>query len=180
VGASINEFLANFSGGGARPNRYSVILTFPTGVPNAIAASTKAGFTCKATSIPGSNMGVIDLPYKGRQAKVPGDKVFDDWNVTIMIDNDFATRDVFETWHDLILGFESNVANENMVNPANCFARAEVRQLDRADRVIKTYFVESIFPSQVSEIQLAWDANDQVMEQNVSFAINGWKSNAIA
>jgi len=102
--ASPLDFLANFQGGGFRPNRYQVILTFPAGVPNALNAATKFGFTCKAAAIPSSQMGVAEIPYMGRQIKVPGDKTWDDWNVTVMLDTDFATRDVFETWHDLILG----------------------------------------------------------------------------
>lgn len=176
MSADIHSFLANFQGGGARPNRYEVVLTFPAGIPNGISASVKAGFTCRSASIPASNMGVIDVPYKGRQVKVPGDKVWDDWTVQILIDNDFATRDVFERWHDLILGFDSNVASNGFVNPANAFARAQVNAMDRYDQVIKTYVVEGMFPSQVGELSLAYDANDQIMEQSVTFAINGWSS----
>lgn len=176
MSADIHTFLANFAGGGARPNRYEVVLTFPAGVPNALPASVKAGFTCRAASIPASNMGVVGVPYKGRTIKVPGDKEWDDWTVQILIDNDFATRDVFERWHDLILGFDSNVASNGFVNPANAYARATVNQLDRYDAIIKTYVIDGMFPSQVGELSLAYDANDQIMEQSVTFAINGWSS----
>lgn len=174
--ASVYDFLANFRGGGARPNRYEVILTFPQGVPNAVAAATKIGFTCTAATIPSSNMGVIDVPYMGRQVKVPGDKIFDDWSVSVLIDNDFLGRSVFERWHDMLLGFRSNVAQPQMVNPINAYARAIVNQLDRADNVIHTYEVEGMFPSQVGEITLGYDQNDQIMLQPVTFAINGWSS----
>ena len=175
--ASIYDFLSNFRGGGARPNRYEVILTFPAGVPAAIAASQKISFTCSAATIPSSNMGVIDVPYMGRQVKVPGDKIFDDWSVSVLIDNDFLGRSVFEKWHDLLLGFRSNVAAPQMVNPINAYARAIVNQLDRADNVIQRYQVDGIFPTQVGGIQLGYDQNDQVMLQPITFAINGWSSN---
>lgn len=173
--ADIYSFLSNFKGGGARPNRYQVVLDFPKGV-GSTETSRKIGFTCKATAIPSSNMGVIDLPFMGRQIKVPGDKTWDDWNVTVLIDNDFATRDVFEAWHNKILGFQSNVADKDFIDPANVYAKAQVHQLDRADTIVKTYFVEGIFPTSVGEISLGYDSNDQVMEQPVTFAINGWST----
>lgn len=172
--ASINDFLANFQGGGARPNRYEVILTFPAAVPFAIDAGKKIQYTCKAATIPSTNLGVIDVPYKGRQLKVPGDKVWDDWQATILIDNDFLARKSFETWHNLINGFRTNVADVNFVNPANLYASAQVFAMDRSDRVIRTYQIDSMFPTMVSEVQLGYDQNDMVMEQQVTFAINGW------
>ena len=175
--ASVFDFLANFRGGGARPNRYEVILTFPMGVPFAQAASQKIGFTCSAATIPSTNIGVIDVPYMGRQVKVPGDKIFDDWTVSVLIDNDFLGRSVFEKWHDMLLGFRSNVAQPQMVNPANAYARAIVNQLDRADNIVQRYQVDGIFPTQVGEITLGYDQNDQVMLQPITFAINGWSSN---
>lgn len=173
--ASVHDFLANFQGGGLRPNRYEVILTFPASV-DAGQASKKVAFTCKAAAIPASNLGVVDVPYMGRQVKVPGDKTFDDWTVQIILDNDLLGRKVFERWHDQLLGFESNVAQDFMVNPSNAFATAVVNAMDRADRIIATYTVEDMFPSQVGEVTLGYDQNDQVAEQSVTFAINGWSS----
>ena len=174
--ASIHTFLANFRGGGARPNRYKVILTFPPGISGALVASTKAGFTAKAASIPASSMGVIDVAYMGRQVKIAGDKVWEDWNVTCYVDQDWVTRGVFEEWHNKILGFDTNVASEGYQDPANYFARAKVQCLDRYDRVTRTYDVEGMWPSNVGEVTLGYDQNDQVMEQQVTFAINGWSS----
>ncbi len=178
--ASVHDFLANFQGGGLRPNRYLVVLTFPGSVSSATGGqpATKIGFTCKAATIPSSNMGVIDVPYMGRQVKVAGDKVWDDWTVQIILDNDLIGRQVFERWHDQILGFQSNVATPEFVNPSNYYAQAEVTLLDRADQPLQTYLVDSMFPSQVAEIQLGYDQNDQVAEQSVTFAINGWANGA--
>ena len=176
--ASVHNFIANFRGGGARPNRYNVILTFPPAVPQGLVAATKLGFTCKATAIPASSMGVIDAPYMGRQVKIPGDKVWADWTVTALVDQDYLARGSFETWHNLINGFDTNVASAGMQDPANCFARAKVQLLDRYDRVTRTSDVEGIWPSEVGEITLGYDQNDQLMEQQVTFAINGWSSDS--
>jgi hypothetical protein len=170
---SINSFIANFQGGGARPNRYEVILTFPALVANPFA-TTKASYTCKAASIPSSNMGAVDVPYMGRSVKVAGDKTFDDWNVTIINDTDFSVRDTFEQWVDRILGHERNASANGWENPSNYYANAVVRQLGRENQVLKEYAVEGIFPTQVGDIQLGYDQNDQIEEFQVTFAVNYW------
>lgn len=182
MGASISEFLANFQGGGLRPNRYRVVMTFPSAIAGlgGSDASRKISYTCSAAAIPATNMGVIDVPYYGRQLKVPGDKVWDDWNVTIHLDNDMLGRNIFEDWHNAINGFQSNItANPALVNPSNVYANASVELLDRADQVLTVYEVTSMFPTLVSEITLGYDANDQIALQTVTFAINGWRTRDI-
>lgn len=178
---SISDFMANFKGGGLRPNRYKVIMTFPSAVAGFDPqAAEKISYTCMAASIPSSNMGVIDVPYYGRQLKVPGDKIWDDWNVTINLDNDMKGREIFEQWHNAINGFESNVAQSDaLVNPSNVYANAQVFLLDRADKTLAVYRVEGMFPVQVGEVTIGYDQNDQIAQQQVTFAINGWTTDKI-
>lgn len=76
----------------------------------------------------------------------------------------------------MLLGFNSNVAQPQMVNPINAYARALVQALDRAENVVREYQVEGMFPTQVGEVVLGYDQNDQVALQQVNFAINGWSS----
>jgi len=174
--SSVYTFLANFQRGGFRPNRYRVNVTFPAGVNDSTDASRKISFTCTSASLPSSNIGIVTVPYMGRPVKLPGDKTFDDWTVQVVLDNDFLGRRVFEQWHDMLLGFESNVAQEQMINPANAFATATVYALDRAENVLRTYTIEGMFPSVLGEVTLGYDQNDQVAMQSITFAVNGWKS----
>lgn len=174
--ANINAFLNSFQGGGMRPNRYEVIIGFPTalGVTDT-ATQQKISFTCKAASIPSSQIGTANVPYKGRMIKVPGDRVFDDWNVTILIDNDFKGRDVFERWVSIMIGNSTNTTlSANEVNPLKVFGQAQVHLLDRYDKIIKRYQVTGMYPSSVGEVALGYDQNDSVAEQQVTFAVNEW------
>ncbi len=170
------QFMANFDGGGARPNRYEVIFTFPQGI-GSIKEAQKISVGCKAASIPSSTLGIAMAYYKGRQVKLPGDKEWDDWTVGIYVDNDFLTRRVFETWHENLLSFRENVTASGWQSPIRGLATAQVNQLDREERVIASYTVEGIWPTNVGEITLGYDQNDTIMEQSVTFAINGWRNN---
>lgn len=178
MAANINSFLNNFQGGGARANRYEVIIGFPTflGVTD-ITIQQKISFTCTSASIPASTIGEATVPYKGRTIKIPGDRTFENWNVTILIDNDFIGRDIFERWVAGMLGNGTNVVNSpNELNPVKIFGQAQVNMLDRSDRVIKRYQVTGMFPSNVGEVSLGYAENDAVMTQSVSFSINEWQA----
>ena len=174
----VSTFIANFQGGGARANLYSVVLTFPAGIADNFTAQ-KASFTCTASSLPSSNTGIKMVPYMGRQVKLAGDKTFDDWTITIMNDTDFSVRNAFERWADAISGHASNLAAGGYSNPANYFANATITQLDREGYELKTYNFVDIFPIQVSEIQMGYAQNDVVEEFSVTLAVNYWSSAGI-
>lgn len=174
--ADIHGFIANFQGGGARPNRYEVLITFPETI-GSTSIGQKISFTCKASALPGSTLGEAIAPYKSRQIKFPGDAVFNDWNVTILIDNDFKGRGVFEKWVNLMNGWESNTTVAGFQNPSKIFGTGTIKALDRVDDVIQTYTVQGIWPKDVGEIALGYDTNDTIMEQNVTFAVNNMISN---
>lgn len=172
---AVSDFISMFQGGGARPNLYSVVLTFPVGIADNFT-SQKASFTCSAASLPSSNTGMTMVPYMGRQVKLAGDKTFDDWTVTILNDTDFSVRNAFERWADAISGHASNLAASGYSNPTNYFANATITQLDREGNELKTYEFQDIFPLQISEIQMGYAQNDTVSEFSVTLAVNYWAS----
>lgn len=174
--AEITAFMANLQHGGFRPNRYKVILTFPPGVVNATMAAIKTGFTCSAASIPQLTEGVAEVAYMGRILKLPGDRTWDDWTITVYVDNDFVQRDAFESWHENMLGLSSNVAAPGYASPGGAFASARVQALDRYDNVTREWELEAIWPTNVGEITLGYDQNDQVATMQVTFAVNGMRS----
>jgi hypothetical protein len=180
VNMGINNFIGNFNDGGFRPNRYRVIMTFPSEVGGAQAAN-KISFACKATSVPASILGTAIAPYMGREVKFAGDRTFDDWTVTVMVDNKLVTRDAFEQWSANINATTENVAIDGWGNPSNYMANAIVQLLSNEGDVLKEYAIEGMFPINVGELTLAWDANNTIAEMPVTFAINWFqKSDTIS
>lgn len=166
---SIDTFIANFSGG-ARPNRYRVIITYPTavGTPN-----VRDEILCRAAGMPSSNIGMIPVPYKGRTIPVPGDRVFEDWTATFFNDVSMSHRNTFERWSNLIMSHEGNIQETNSYK--DLLATIDVSQLDRKDNVVKTVRLLNAFPTMVTQIDLAYDANDIPSEFSVSFAYSHWE-----
>lgn len=171
-GASIQDFLGKFAGG-ARANRFSVeVHRASTG-----GAFKDFQFLCKAASIPLSSIGVAEVAYMGRTIKVPGDKEFDDWTVTVYNDVNWNLRGEFEKWLNDILQHGANTTKMSEENE-DYFGSAIVHQLDRKGEEIKAarYEFKNMFPTAVGEIELAWDNNNAIETFDVTFAINHWES----
>jgi hypothetical protein len=168
----INDFVAKFQGGGARPNLYMVTLNFPAGVSSS-GDAIKNSYMCKAATLPQSTIGQVLVPFMGRQVKVAGDKEFPEWTVTMINDTDFSARRSFETWLNTI---NTHVANTGVANPSEYYADLKVEQLDRQGEVVYTYDMKACFPTEVGEVTLGYDNNDAVQEFTVTFAVNYWTS----
>lgn len=164
--ASISQFKAALRGGGARSNRFEVLVDFPAYAGGADEIR-KTAFLCSSTQLPGSTLGVIEHPFRGRVLKMAGDRMFDEWECSFINDTDFALRDAFERWHNGINSYNSNVGFNA---PNDYFSTVTVYQLDNADRRIKEYSMTMAWPSVVAPIEVGQDQNNQIEMFSVTFA----------
>ena len=164
--SNIAEFKSQFQGG-VRPNQFSVrIDRSPVGGAN-------FQFLGKAASIPASTIGNVDVPYRGRQLKVPGDRTFEDWSLTVFNDGEWSARSYFEKWMQVLQGHRTPVRS---VSATEVYGNGIVQQLSRTGNPIATYVMEDIYPTNVAAIDLGFDTNDSVEEFQVTFAVNNWYS----
>jgi hypothetical protein len=167
---TINAFRAQLSGGGARPSQFKVILTFPTWA-DGTAAAVKGEFLVKATSLPASTIAPIDVPYRGRITKIAGERMFANWNVTIINDNDFMIRNALERWSKGVIDHEST---NGRLASSSYQTDMVVQQLDRNDVAIKSYKFFNCFPQNISEIQLDFGSVANIEEFNCEFSVDYW------
>ena len=120
-------------------------------------------------------MGIIEIPFRGRQLKIAGDRTFETWSPTIINDTDFKVRDSMERWMN---GINAHSANTGLVAPADYSADLIVEQLDRDEAVLKKYNFRGCFPTNVSAIDLAYETNDAIEEFTVEFQVQYWESNS--
>jgi len=171
---SIEDFKAVLQGGGVRPTMFEVELTFPESVAPDLGEVTRDGtFLIKAAGLPSSNIGIIAVPFRGRKLKVAGDRVFDDWTVTIINDVTFGLRVAMEKWSEKIQNHNYALGSTALVD---YYASAIVRQLDRDGAVLRSYRFEGIWPSQVGEIGLDFEAQNAIEEYSVTFAVQYWSA----
>ena len=170
---TINEFRSSaLASGGARANLFDVSISGTAATANLGGATKEFTFACKAAAIPAMTVGVVEVPYFGRVVKVPGNKTFDNWTVTIINDEGFLIRSGMEEW---MASMGSHLGNVNTATNANLYGQGTVKQYAKtAGAAIETYDFVNIFPVNMSEITLGWDANDAIEEFTVEFAYDYW------
>jgi hypothetical protein len=178
---TISQFKSAMVGGGARPNLFEVELTtLPSGIS---WDADNFRYMCKAAALPAQNMGVIDVPFRGRVFKVAGDRTIDTWTVTVINDEGFRLRKAFEDWAELIAKLDTNIG---ATDPNAYMVNAKVFQLGRgavassqnnqgnANAVLAEYEFIDIFPTNVAQIDLSYDTSDTVEEFTVEFQVQSF------
>ena len=181
---TLSQFKSKLIGGGTRPNLFEVsIPTFPSAISEAWSAGDDSEngifkFLCKATALPASNLGSVEVPFRGRILKVAGDRTFDDWTVTIINDEDFKLRTAFERWSNVMSRLDDATG---VTNPTSYMTDGYVQQLGRGGQiaaasndggessVLRSYKFFDVFPVTVGEIALSYDTTDTLEEFEVTF-----------
>ena len=156
--ANINDFKAKLAGGGARANQFKVTMPFP-GYAQVGGEIEDLAFLCTSTTIPAMTVGNVNVPFRGRQIKIAGDRTFGDWSITVLNDTNFKLRNAFERWQN---GINNMSDNEGLSNPVDYQVDAFVDQLDRNGNVIKSYTFRGMFPTTLDDIALSYSDNNSV------------------
>tara|TARA_Y100000004_G_scaffold15443_1_gene16184 strand:+ start:401 stop:928 length:528 start_codon:yes stop_codon:yes gene_type:complete len=167
----VDDFKAKLTGGGARPNLFKATINFPA---YAGGDTEFTSFMVKGAGLPASTVANIDVPFRGRQLKIAGDRTFEPWTITIINDSEMKVRNAFETW---LNGINAHVANEGLSNPSDYQADMIVEQLGKDGAVTKTYTIRGGYPTNISQIDLSYDTNDQIEEFTVEINYQYWESN---
>ena len=171
--ANINDFKAKLAGGGARPNQFKVTMPFP-GYAQVGGEIEELAFLCKVTQLPAMTVGMVTVPFRGRQIKIAGDRTFADWTITVINDTNFKIRNAFERWQN---GINNMTDGEGLTNPADYQVDAFVDQLDRNGATLKSYTLRGAYPMEVAAIELDYGNNDTIEEFQVTFNYQYFESN---
>lgn len=181
---SIDTFKAALIGGGSRPNLFRVMLAVPPiglaantgGVPTTsglgVDLVTKGSFLIKSASLPSVKVEPIEVKYQGRKLKIPGDKSFDEWKIKVINDADNSVRDFFEKWSNAINSHVGNVALS--LTPSAFMADWSVEQLSKTGDLISAYYIVGCWPSEIGEIELSWDNENEIEEFEVTLPYQYW------
>ena len=167
----VDDFKSKLTGGGARPNLFKATINFPA---YAGGDTEFTSFMVKGAGLPASVVSSIDVPFRGRQLKIAGDRTFEPWTITVINDAEMRVRNSFETWMN---GINEHVNNTGLSNPVDYQADMIVEQLDKDGNVTKTYTLRGAFPINVSQIDLSYDQSDAIEEFTVEINYQYWESN---
>lgn len=172
---TINKFKSKLTGGGARPNLFEVILSFPgsADVDNASGVVDDARILVKAAALPASTIAPIEIPFRGRTLKIAGDRTFETWTITVINDTTFKIRSAFEKWMNYINEMNSG---KGETDPTEYQKDAIVHQLDREGQILRSYYFRDIFPTNISTIDLNYETTDTIQEFTVEMQVQYWEA----
>jgi hypothetical protein len=181
---TLDDFKANVAADFARPNLFQVDLAFPSGIINNASLVELGKFTVRAANLPASQIGVIEVPFRGRVLKIAGDRTFEPWTITCQNDSNFTLRTAFELWASSIQAYNENFTQAAGLGDSDdatgYFADMTVHQLARdikdgeKPKILKSYRFYNVFPSAIAAIDLDFGNNDAIEEFTVELQTQYW------
>ena len=188
---TISQFKSKLIGGGTRPNLFEVQVNFPDEVNLNIQGDgggefdgDRFRFLCKAAQLPASNVGTLEVPFRGLVMKVAGDRTIDSWSVTVINDQDFGHYRAFQAWAQNIAQYGDS---SGLTDPSSYMGQATVYQLGRNvasqqtsnspatdSKILAQYRFVDIFPTAVGSIDLSYDSDNAIEEFTVDFQVQYW------
>ena len=189
---NIIEFKSRLNGG-VRPNLYEVEINFPVGVGDQGSLTEQSSYLCRSASLPTHSQGLIEVPFRGRFLKIPGDRTFEAWTATFYNTEDFNLRAAFEQWINLGNQVDENIGAVSGLE--NLMREIYIRQLSKdssskkgvgttttdiggKNKVLRVYKLIGAWPTSVGSINVAFDSNDALEEFDVEFQFQYLDANA--
>jgi hypothetical protein len=171
---NINSFKYNgLVYGGARPSLFQVFMTPPAGIGIDTVSADKFRFVCKTAELPESTISQIEVPYFGRRIKVAGERAFADWSVSVLNDEDFSVRAMFELWSNALNRHVSNV-RDPALSAEQYKTDLDILQYSKDGAIIRSYQLVGAFPTTIGSIGLNWESANAIEEFSVTFAYDYW------
>jgi hypothetical protein len=185
---NINHFKSKIEklGGLARTNLFAVNLKLPNQFfdygSNAQGGSSKdrsdtIKLLCRGALLPGSQVAMVDVPYRGMGYKIPGERIYEPLTLTFMNDAKHTVRNTFLDWHKGMRFVDNNYMFNTDEDNVNFFGSLEIQAYYRdkwnntAERpqIVTAYKFFNIWPTMIGGIELDGGSNDQVQEFTVQF-----------
>ena len=158
---SVTSFKSNaLQRGGYRPTLFEVEFS---------KMGQQFSYLCQATNVPALTVGTIEVPYFGRKIKVAGDRTYAEWSTTVMIDEDFRTRDIVENWSMQINQGDTNrrqLFNEQYKEDVT------IKLYGKGGNVLRRYKLIGAWPTEVGTIDLDWNTTDTIAIYTVTWAFD--------
>jgi len=152
---------------GAKSNLFEVNLTFPQ-INVSTEVSNRVKILAKSMSIPAFTVGVIEVPFRGRKIKLPGDRTYAEWSMTIVNDNTQLMRKAFDRW----LAYINNPdATQDIRSTQEIDYKVpiDIAHLKINGNASRRYQLVDAFPTDVSAIDLSYETTDAIQEFTVTF-----------
>jgi len=191
---TIDAFKSKLRGGGARSNLFEVSFgSEEGGLPQSVldlGITFEEGdlMLIKSAGLPASTITEIPVPFRGRTLKLGGDRTFDVWTITVLNDTDFKWRRYFERWMNTITKVSDGSGSLNVLDymvdmnvvqlSRGPIAPLNIRGNDNGTTIgsLRRYVVKGVFPTNVSQIDLSYNNENEIEEFTVDLQVQYWEA----
>lgn len=190
VGQSVKEFLAHFSKGLSRSNRYRVEFILPQGIPaGTLGANTDAqagniqqlqsyfnsgrggvNIKCHTATFPQRSMLTAGLNQNSAEFRVPYSATYDPVTFSFYANSEMDTRDYFEVWQSAVCNFSNNTMN--FLNEYT--ADVSIFALDQTGRDSYGVTLYEAWPLNIGTIDVSYSAQDAYQTTIVTMSYKSW------
>lgn len=161
--ATIESLIGKFAEKGvAHPNRYKVV----------IPGLRDGDVYCQATNLPGRQITTGERSIGMITQKMPNGFIFDDVNLTFLLDGEYSVKKYFDDWHYDIIGTQ----NYELKYKNTMTKTVEIHQLDKeTEETIYGVKLLKAFPITVNPIELGDGLANQITQLNVQLNFVDWE-----
>jgi hypothetical protein len=124
-------------------------------------------YLVQSTNIPTKGIGTVVLPWQGINTRLPGDhEVSGTWTVTFRLDQENLAFKKMWSWLNLTLDSLSN----SRAALADIIKIVEVQLLGPNLEVKSTFQILDMFPTEIGEISVDYEAENAITTWSVTFA----------
>jgi hypothetical protein len=175
MSSNINDFFQSFKNELARPSRFDVVITQPSGFLGAYFNTTRQlTYRCETAELPGKTYVTHDQKIYGVVQKFPYQHSYNDMNLTFVVSDDMAEKTFFDGWMDLI----SPTNTYNFEYKDNYKTTVIITQYNQQDKPTKKIELLEAYPITVNQLDLDW-STDGHHKLTVVMAYTYWKEMAI-
>ena len=176
----VTDFISALSGGAAKTNRFTMIMTPPTSIRNSLLSGgdnsslQKMLLLCDAAQLPGININTTPVRTFGEVREIPYEINYEPVTLSFYVDAGMNVKRMFDAWIQSIqLGDSRKFAYYNdYVTTMSIF----VQDSTEKNRYIVDMF--EAYPKTVSAVQMDYSSRD-LMKINVTMMYKYWRSNQL-
>lgn len=153
-------------------------------------AGPNSNLLVKAAQFPAATLGIIPVPFRGRIAKVVGDRQYMEWPIVVYDTTDDVYRK-FQAWSEEANRHKENNQPESWDDTKDVLTNWTVEHLSSkggkigkdsepdSAKVLKKITLINCWPVEIGSIDLSYDAMDTVVEFPVTIAYDYFQFESI-
>jgi hypothetical protein len=171
----ISDTLSSVAGNFARPTKFNVLITPPSGLKGGGEFEKTVDILAKSVEVPEIIMSPIELTFKGHQLKYPARvNQTQSFSVTFYTDEYYNIRKMFTNWISILdnryyVGRSNDTAN--LVDSSEKYGNMMIIARDFNEKEKPMVFMfENVFPTNIGNITFDSSDKDSIIETTVTFA----------